>query len=290
MLLPAQVLYWSQFGSVSQVGHVNLDGSGKVTDVQPRQVLGMETLDATRQVYWIDNGAQTIMRANADFSDATVLVQGLSAVGNNLNLALAPAANLIFWSSADAGTISWANLNGGSILGTFASPGAYPDDLAVDEGNQLLYWATQSGEVVRSQYDGSGQTTLLALRSGPAFAGLALDLPAQKIYLSMPNEHRITSLNLDGTGLQTVLSTTERPFGMELYNGRMYWTDLDDGRLRSANLDGSDPTTILAGLTGPRQVSIMTVPEPAITVLIVLGSAILMVWRRVAKVIIANQP
>ena len=59
--LPAQQLYWSQFGSqhclVSQVGHVNLDGSGSVTFVQPSQVFGMETLNATRQVYWIDDGA-----------------------------------------------------------------------------------------------------------------------------------------------------------------------------------------------------------------------------------------
>ena len=71
------------------------------------------------------------MRANADFSGVTTLVT-LAGKPNYLNLAIDPSANLIFWTDADADTIGRASLAGGPIIGTFSSPGAYPDALAVD--------------------------------------------------------------------------------------------------------------------------------------------------------------
>jgi hypothetical protein len=276
----AQQLYWSQFGTPRQVGHVSLNGTGSVTLIQTDQVLGMETLDATQKVYWADNDAATIVRANADFSGVTTLVTGLGAQ-SHLNLALDPAANLIFWSNSGAGTIGRASLSGGPIIGTFTSPGSYPDDLAVDPIHQLLYWCVQTGQVFRSNYDGTGQVTLFSVgpELGQGASGLDLDLPGGKIYLSIPNQNRIVRATLDGSGSQTVVSTPERPFGMELYNGHIYWTDLDGGRLRSANLDGSDVTTILSGLSQPRQVSIMTVPEPDGIALAALGPAIWF-WSR----------
>jgi hypothetical protein len=269
---------------VSQIGHVRLDGGGEITLPQANAVFGMETVNATRQIYWIDNGAASIKRANADFSGVTTIVTGLGG-GNHLNLALAPAANLIFWSNADGGSISRANLSGGPIIGTFASPGAFPDDLAVDTANQRLYWETQSGEVVRSSYDGSGQVTLMNLGAslGSGGSGLYLDLVAHKMYLSVPNQRSILRANLDGTGLETVLSTSERPFGMELSDGRMYWTDLDGGRLRSANIDGSDVTTILSDLDYPRQISIMAVPEPTTTAVLLFGAVVVFVWTKVGR-------
>ena len=68
---------------------------------------------------------------------------------------------------------------------------------------------------------------------------------------------------------------------MELFEGRMYWTDLDGGRLRSATLDGADITTIAAGLSDPRAVGIMVIPEPAGGALLLMGA--MMVWLKGRK-------
>ena len=111
------------------------------------------------------------------------LVTGLGP-GNQLNLAIDPSADLIFWSNPEAGTIGRAHLSGGPVLGTFASPGSFPDDLAVDPVNGLLYWTLQSGEVMRSRYDGSEQVLLTRLGTtlGSGAVGLDLDLQAGKMY------------------------------------------------------------------------------------------------------------
>ena len=138
--------------------------------------------------------------------------------------------------------------------------------------------------MLRSDYDGSDQVTLMTLGSslGSGPSGLYLDLAAGEMYLSLPNQQEIVRANLDGTGLATLLHTSERPFGMELFDGRMYWADFDGGRLRSANLDGSDVTTVLSGPSKPRQVSVMDVPEPSTPALLAAGVVGLMgwAWRR----------
>ena len=84
------------------------------------------------------------------------------------------------------------------------------------------------------------------------------------MYLSYPNLHTITRRNLDGTNVETLLtlSGTERPFGMELFAGRMYWCDNDYGLLRSATTGGANVKTILSGLSSPRAVSVGTFIAP----------------------------
>ena len=79
------------------------------------------------------------------------------------------------------------------------------------------------------------------------------------MYLSYPNLHTITRRNLDGTNVETLLTLgeAERPFGMELFAGRMYWCDNDNGLLRSATTGGADVKTILSGLDSPRAVSVL---------------------------------
>jgi hypothetical protein len=99
---------------------------------------------------------------------------------------------------------------------------------------------------------------------GTGAAGIYLDLPAGKMYLSYPNLHTITRRNLDGTNVETVLAldSTERPFGMELFAGRMYWCDNDNGLMRSATIGGTDVKTVLSGLDSPRAVSVSTFVAP----------------------------
>ena len=62
----------------------------------------------------------------------------------------------------------------------------------------------------------------------------------------------ITSANLDGTNIQTLvpgLGYPDEPFALAIDSNtqKMYWTDASGGRIQTANLDGSDRQTILTG-------------------------------------------
>jgi hypothetical protein len=149
--------------------------------------------------------------------------------------------------------------------------------MAVDVSAEKLYWAESRGIVRYITYDKGEGSVLLTLgdANGAGATGIDLDLAAHKMYLAVPSRHSIMRANLDGTGLETVLSlpASEMPYGMAVFDDRIYWADRSGGSIRSASSDGSDLRTLVSGLSSPGYISVMA-PEPA-TASILLGIALL---------------
>ena len=64
---------------------------------------------------------------------------------------------------------------------------------------------------------------------------------------------KIKRSNLDGTGVEDLLTGLKRPFGLALdvSGGKMYWTDRDTDKIQRSNLDGTGVEDLLTGLIGP---------------------------------------
>jgi hypothetical protein len=73
---------------------------------------------------------------------------------------------------------------------------------------------------------------------------------------------RIWRANLDGTGLEAIVSGLQRPrdVALDVTEGRVYWVDETAGALQGANLDGSDVQTVASGLDAPDSLAIVAVP------------------------------
>ena len=256
-----QQLYWSDFGGNSManqsVGHVALDGTGSVVVHRTLAAFGMATNDVSRQAYWLE-GAGSVITSDANLSNAHTLAPPTGSGG--LNLAIDPAADLVLWAFSNS-TIERTRLSDGAPIGSFATGGQVLEDIAVDPTSHKVYWTDANSKISRANYDGTSQELLAGSAGalGTGAAGIDLDLSAGKMYLAYPNLHTIVRRNLDGTNVETLLTlgATERPFSMELYAGRMYWCDNDNGLLRSATTGGADVKTILSGLDSPRAVSVL---------------------------------
>lgn len=73
--------------------------------------------------------------------------------------------------------------------------------------------------------------------------GIALDLTNQKLYWTDWIADKIQRSNLDGSGVEDVLTTgLDLPEGIEIdpENGKMYWVDSGTKKIQRANLDGSE--------------------------------------------------
>jgi hypothetical protein len=119
----------------------------------------------------------------------------------------------------------------------------------------FIYWSNHdSGEIRRSNLDGTEMTTLVSGLSGPA--GPALDFAGGMIWAD--EESIIRRANLDGTGMTILVSglTTPFPPALDLANGQMYWTDWRAGLIKRANLDGSGPMTLLKGFNFPSHLAL----------------------------------
>lgn len=91
--------------------------------------------------------------------------------------------------------------------------------------------------------DGSGNVTTFLDMDGILGVGLDYDAANAKIYFSdyqNPPEGKIFRVNLDGSGLEAIVTGITDPYAiaLDLVNDKVYWTD-DLGNISRANLDGS---------------------------------------------------
>ncbi|HEY1355577.1 MAG TPA: YncE family protein, partial [Solirubrobacterales bacterium] len=162
------------------------------------------------------------------------------------------AADRIYWTSFDSGTVQWANLDGSGGIhevnpgAATISPMGYGFGNAIDPVQERVYWANQQqGKIDWANLDGSGGGDLdtgAATVSGPS--GLSFDPKGRRVVWS--NESgQISYARVDGGGggdLNTSGATVATPYGATVYPGanRVYWTNTTSpGSIAYASLDGS---------------------------------------------------
>src|SRR5277367_1705990 len=160
-----------------------------------------------------------------------------------------------------AGRVLSANPDG-SDLKTLVSEGRkLPDGLAVDVEAGHLYWTNMGnpkandGTIFRSDLDGRNMTTIL--EPGGTFTPkqLQIDKPNGKLYWCDREGMRVMRANLDGSGIETLVDTSEgdsRPgpdakkwcvgIAVDPVEGKFYWTqkggdNAGEGRVFRANVN-----------------------------------------------------
>jgi hypothetical protein len=184
-------------------------------------------------MYWTDPNNGNIWQANLDGSGAEIFAAGLD---HPWGIALNVAGGLIYWGDG-GGDIRRANLDGSGetilLTGNIA-----PFDIALDLAGGLMYWADGNGYIWRANLDGSEQTVLVDFAFDSP-RGLVLDLVGGQMYMTGVFTGQILRANLDGTGLQTLISGLNYPryMALDLPSGKIYWSGVGD--IGRANLDGS---------------------------------------------------
>jgi virginiamycin B lyase len=242
---------------------------------------------ADARVYWADQPAGTIGRANLDGSGAdpsfiagasnpfgvavdgrhvywTNLITGsigrASLDGSDANQSFIAGASFpvgvaiddghIYWANNGTDTIGRANLDGSGANQSFIAGATNPFGVAVDDGH--VYW-TNSGTIGRANLDGSGANQSFIAGAGAA-RGVAVD--DGHIYWTNSGTDTIGRANLDGSGAnQSFIAGATNPFGVAVDDGHVYWAD--NGTIGRANLDGSGANqSFIAGATAPRGVAV----------------------------------
>jgi low density lipoprotein receptor-related protein 5/6 len=214
-------------------------------------------------IYWSDDSQSSfpgdIRRANLDGS-------GQQTVLGNLRephyIALDISGGSIYWTDAGNAHIGRANLDGsgGQIL-VRASQTSSLQGIALDVGGGKMYWTdvgpgggtSSHGNILRANFDGSGEQTLLGPTQVGHPRGIALDLTAGKMYWT-EDGGGIHQANLDGSGQKVLLTRGIGQAGsiaLDLPDGKMYWTSMDGGSIGRANLDGSGEETLVKNLHSP---------------------------------------
>jgi hypothetical protein len=171
----------------------------------------------------------------------------------------------VYWSnSAQANPgyrhIRRANLDGSNVE-TLVTLGWYYEvfcqGIALDPAAGKLYYSnhrySSRTEVRGANLDGSGDIFLTELRQDLNAGDLEIDVPGGKLY-ALEIGGRILKLNLDGTGMETVLESPGLLWGLALDGANhvyySYVTATGEPQIRRANTDGTDQQLVLTNATG----------------------------------------
>ena len=103
---------------------------------------------------------------------------------------------------------------------------------------------------------------------------IAIDLVSDQVYIA-DFQGTIERANLDGTGLETLVTGQGAAEGiaLDVANDRLYWAA--QGSIRRGNLDGTAVETLVSGLNFPvgiaLQLSPAQVPEPSSLAILGIG-------------------
>jgi hypothetical protein len=210
------------------------------------------------KIYWSDNQAGSIQRANLDGTSIETVV---ADAGMPWGLAIDDLNGYVYWAEESPHllpVIERCRLNGSNpevLISEPWNPGAqFPQFIALDAaGGKIYYTSGNTRSIERANLDGTNpQRILIADLNGPV--GITLDLRNRYIYWThiCSTHSRICRSNLDGSGTVELLYQQGFFYDIELDldKGHMYWADQHPNymAIRRANLDGSNPVSIVTGI------------------------------------------
>lgn len=170
----------------------------------------------------------------------------------------ADAANLLFWSEYNSGSIGRVDTDGTNATNilinvvTFGAAG-----VAVDPVGQKVYWANYAGggsgaNIQRANLDGTSVENVVT-SGGNGIWDVDVDSVNSKVYwTTWPSSGvYVRSSNYDGSSMVTVTSTTVYGAGMAVDPGagKVYWSKSGSNVIVQANLDGTGAVDYIAATT-----------------------------------------
>lgn len=209
-------IYWTNRAQNLFLGHdgiwrANLDGSQRELLVAEADGLDWPVgiaLDLARgKMYWVELRLARIRRANLDGSGIEELVTAEDGLQRPLEIALDLVHDKMYWTDEDAHAIRRANLDGSNVETLLGNDNDDDNDDNDNDDND------NDNNDNDNDNDDNDNDDLEEPR------GIALDVAAGKIYWADKEAARIQRANLDGSGLETLLSEDDGlnyPFSLAL--------------------------------------------------------------------------